>query len=215
MWRTCTTALYIFSKSMHSQRFLMHSHYFFPPQLILFKCAQLWGSVLYKTYFLLIFAIIIAILSGNKVKKRSQIQLWALCTAAYLFASAEVNGIREGVVNRNAREQRRVKRQSRGEKEEGEDHQEWGSESGNYSLTCPPSHPTDRFCQEMNCAPSAACLICSTGKRQGEKPDPNTTASTSRPHKHMFTRAYGKHVRAKQHDSGDEGQRNVEVEKME
>lgn len=99
--------------------FLMHCHYFFLPQLILIKCAQLWGSVLYKIYFLLIFAIIIAILSGNKVKKRSWMRLRALWTAAYLFASAEVNGIREGVVNRNAREQRRAKRQRVGESERG------------------------------------------------------------------------------------------------
>lgn len=103
---------------MRTQHFLMHSHYFFLPQLILIKCAQLWGSVLYKIYFLLIFAIVIAILSGNKVKKRSWMQLRAFC-ALYLFASAEVNGIREGVVNRNAQEQRRVKRQRVGESERG------------------------------------------------------------------------------------------------
>lgn len=102
---------------MSSQHFLMHSHHFFLPQLILIKCAQLWGSVLYKIYFLLIFAIIIAILSGNKVKKRSRMQLRALCIAAYLFASAEVNGM--GVVNRNTREQRRAKRQRVGESERG------------------------------------------------------------------------------------------------
>lgn len=46
-------------------------------------------------------------------------QLRALCSAAYLFASAEVNGMREGVVNRNAREQRQAKRQRVGESKRG------------------------------------------------------------------------------------------------
>lgn len=67
--RTCTTSLYIFSKSMHSQHFLMRSH-FFPLLLILTMCVMRF--TLYKTYFMLIFAILIAILSGNKVNKCSE-----------------------------------------------------------------------------------------------------------------------------------------------
>lgn len=86
---------------MHSEHFLTHSHVF-PLLLILTMCVMRF--TLYKTYFMLIFVIIIAILSGNKMNKCSKTQLWSLYTATYLFASDEVNGISECVVNRNARE---------------------------------------------------------------------------------------------------------------
>lgn len=119
---------------MRSQPFLMPSHSFFLTQLILIKCAQLRGSVLYKICFLLIFAIIIATLSGNKVKKRSWMQLRTLCTAAYLFASAEVNGIREGAVNKNAREQTSKETEGGGEWKRREALSR--SELQNLGITC-------------------------------------------------------------------------------
>lgn len=65
------------------------------------------------------YALVIALFSGNKVKKLSQVQLWSRCAAARfcVFAFAEVNGLGECVLNKNAQEGRRVKREGVNERE--------------------------------------------------------------------------------------------------
>lgn len=142
------------------------------------------------------FALIVA---GNKVKKLWWMQSWVMvslrcrCTLC-LFAFVEVNGLGECVVNENAQERETSEEGGReGEREgrsPGESPRVWIL-LANLS-TLPPNWQVLSW-DELS-APSAAGLICSRGERQAEKPDPNTTASTSRPHKRPLTGAYCKHV---------------------
>lgn len=122
----------------------------------------------------LIFALIIAILSTNEVKRRLKARIWSLCAATADFACSPRQlrsmGLRVCVLNRNA------------EGEGEEIFEERASESGNYSLTPPPPHnPSTRppvsanwqgLCLETNSAPKAQPVwyaVQSDGEASGQK----------------------------------------------
>lgn len=110
-------------------------------------------------------ALLIAVLSGNKVRRLSRMQLWSRSAdatrLAFLLSLRSMGLVSVCWIGmlRNRRWVERERERGRVREREGarerKDHQERASESGNYPLTCPPSHPTDRFCQEMNLAPQA------------------------------------------------------------
>lgn len=121
------------------------------------------------------------------------VSLWCCCTPC-MFAFAEVNGFGECVLNTNAQEWQTSKKGVRERKRRSPVESPWVWKLLANLSTLPPNWQV--LSRDELSALSAACLICSRGERQGEKPGPNTTVSTSRPHKRPFTGAYCKHVEA-------------------
>lgn len=165
-------------KSMHIQPLLMpfchppasaNTHYVSKPHkprpwgplfwITLSLCCHSKTASALSCLELLIFALIVAMLSTNEVKRLLKARFWSLCAATAHFAclprQLRSMGLGECVLNRNAEGWRDERGGGGGEREEI--FQEGASESGNYSLTTPPppTLPTDRVCLETNLAPKA------------------------------------------------------------